>query len=264
MLEKCVLTILAQYVQLNTKFSIYLYSVRFEIRACAGSHVSLGFSVVGVFKGVFGMGYFSLGVLPALFHFVSLFMFLSFSLFHLKGYRIRLNDPLVSGMPGYLRVTEFYFQKASSYFLCYQGACCIIWYVYPWFWPKIFYRGKPSVFFACSKFSMLVLCIEFKLASWPVCFWLCVCFCICLWYDLDFACIVRHLPAANGMTRVWHAFATVPSGLVVWVAALMQVLSAVLVVYRVLGLEVRCWSYRYKVAYFRRIYLRGCIVSPVL
>ena len=29
------------------------------IRACAGIHVSLGFSVVGVFKQVFGMGFFS-------------------------------------------------------------------------------------------------------------------------------------------------------------------------------------------------------------
>ena len=29
------------------------------------------------------------------------FMFLSFSLFHLEGYRIRLNDQPVSGMPSY-------------------------------------------------------------------------------------------------------------------------------------------------------------------
>ena len=42
----------------DTKFSIYLYSVRFGIRTCAGGHVSLGFSVVGVFKRVFGMGLF--------------------------------------------------------------------------------------------------------------------------------------------------------------------------------------------------------------
>ena len=43
-----------------TKFSIYLYSVRFGIRTCAGGHVSFGFSVVGVtvFKRVFGMGFF--------------------------------------------------------------------------------------------------------------------------------------------------------------------------------------------------------------
>ena len=38
--------------------SIYLYSVRFGIRTCAGGHVSFGFSVVGVFKRVFGMGFF--------------------------------------------------------------------------------------------------------------------------------------------------------------------------------------------------------------
>ena len=38
---------------------------------------------------------------------------------------------------------------------------------------------------------------------------------------------------------------------------------AVLVVCHVLALEVRCWSYRYDVAYFRRIHLRGCIVCPL-
>ena len=96
-------------------------------------------------------------------------------------------------------------------------------------------------FFICPEFSMLALRMDFSLASWLVCFWLSVCFCICLWYALDFACIVQHLPAANRMVRVWHAFATVPGGVVVWVAALMRVLSAVLVVYRVLALEVRCW-----------------------
>ena len=49
----------------DTKFSIYLYSVRFGIRTCAGGHVSLGFSVVGVFKRVFGMGLFSRRVTSA-------------------------------------------------------------------------------------------------------------------------------------------------------------------------------------------------------
>jgi len=74
--------------------------------------VSLGFSVVGVFKHVFGM-VFSLCVLPALFHFVSLFMFLSFSLFHLEGYRVRLNDQPVSGMLSHFESQqEFYFQRA--------------------------------------------------------------------------------------------------------------------------------------------------------
>ena len=43
----------------DTKFSIYLYSVRFGMRTCAGGHVSLGFSLVGVFKRMFGMGFFS-------------------------------------------------------------------------------------------------------------------------------------------------------------------------------------------------------------
>ena len=54
---------------------------------------------------------FSLGVLPALFHFVSLFMFLSFSLFHLEGYRTRLDDHPVSGVPSY-----FESQHSSSRF----------------------------------------------------------------------------------------------------------------------------------------------------
>ena len=42
----------------DTKFSIYLYSVGFGIRACAGRHMSLGFSVVGVFERVFGIVFF--------------------------------------------------------------------------------------------------------------------------------------------------------------------------------------------------------------
>ena len=41
--------------------------------------------------------FFSLGMLLALFHFVSLSCF-SFSLFQLEGYRIRLNNQPVSGM----------------------------------------------------------------------------------------------------------------------------------------------------------------------
>ena len=49
----------------DTKFSIYLYSVRFGIRTCAGGYVSLGFSVVGVSKRVFGIGFFSRRVTSA-------------------------------------------------------------------------------------------------------------------------------------------------------------------------------------------------------
>ena len=55
-------------------------------------------------------GFFSLGVLLTLFHFVSLFMFLSFSLFHLEGYRIRLNNQPVSGMLRY-----FESQQSSTF-----------------------------------------------------------------------------------------------------------------------------------------------------
>ena len=54
----------------DTKFSIYLYSVRFGIRTCAGGYVSLGFSVVGVSKRMFGIGFFSRRVTSAV-HFVS-------------------------------------------------------------------------------------------------------------------------------------------------------------------------------------------------
>ena len=49
----------------DKKFSIYLYSVRFGIRTYAGGHVSLGFSVLGVFKRVFGIGFFSRPVTSA-------------------------------------------------------------------------------------------------------------------------------------------------------------------------------------------------------
>ena len=53
----------------------------FGIRAGAGSHVFLGFSVVGVFKQVFGMGFFSRRVTSAVsFCFsihVSVFFFVS-------------------------------------------------------------------------------------------------------------------------------------------------------------------------------------------
>ena len=55
----------------DTKLSIYLYSVGFGIRACAGGHVSLGFSVVGVFERVFGIGFSSRHVTSAI-SFVSL------------------------------------------------------------------------------------------------------------------------------------------------------------------------------------------------
>ena len=54
--------------------------------------------------------FFSLGVLPALFHFVSLSIFLSFSLFHLEGYRIRLNDQPVSSM-----LSHFESQEISTF-----------------------------------------------------------------------------------------------------------------------------------------------------
>ena len=64
----------------DTKFSIYLYSVLFGIRTCTGGYVSLGISVVGVFKREFGIVFFSRRVTSAV-YFVSLFMFLSFSLF---------------------------------------------------------------------------------------------------------------------------------------------------------------------------------------
>ena len=49
----------------DTKFSIYLHSVGFGIRACAGGHMSLGFSLVGVFERVFGIGFFSRNVTSA-------------------------------------------------------------------------------------------------------------------------------------------------------------------------------------------------------
>ena len=58
------------------------------------------------------MGFFSLGDLLALYHFVFLFMFLSFSLFHLEGYRIRLNNQPVN-VSGMLRYFES--QQSSTF-----------------------------------------------------------------------------------------------------------------------------------------------------
>ena len=54
---------------------------------------------------------------------------------------------------------------------------------------------------------MLAVRMDFSLASWLACLF--------LYLPSDFACIVQHLPAANRMARVWHAFATVPGGVVV-------------------------------------------------
>ena len=49
----------------DTKFSIYLYSVRLESVHVQVVMYSLGFSVVGVFKQVFSMGSFSRRVTSA-------------------------------------------------------------------------------------------------------------------------------------------------------------------------------------------------------
>ena len=124
---------------------------------------------------------------------------------------------------------------------------------------KVFYHGKPSVFFNCPKFGIPALCIYFRLASQPVCFWLFVCFCICLWFALDFACIVQHLPVANRRTCVWHAFTAATGRRVCVSCSTHASFERGLICIPRLALEVRCWFYRYEVAYFRRIYLR-CIV----
>ena len=65
----------------DTKFSIYLYSVRFGIRA--GGHVSLRFSVVGVFKHVFGIGFISRRVTKFACNFLSLLAYILQSLYAL-------------------------------------------------------------------------------------------------------------------------------------------------------------------------------------
>ena len=64
----------------DTKFSIYLYSVRLESVQVQVVMCPLGFPW-WVYLSKCLVCVFSLGVLPTLFHFVSLFMFLSFSLF---------------------------------------------------------------------------------------------------------------------------------------------------------------------------------------
>ena len=82
----------------DTKVRIYLYSLRFGICACAGGHVSLGFSVVGVFMRVFGVSFFSRPATSTVsFCFYIHVSVVFFNLFHLERYRIRLPDPPVSG-----------------------------------------------------------------------------------------------------------------------------------------------------------------------
>ena len=73
----------------DTKFSIYLYSVHFGVRACAGCYESLGFSVVGIFKRVFGIGFFSRHVTSA----ISFRFFIHVSVVFLVSLR-RLSDQI--------------------------------------------------------------------------------------------------------------------------------------------------------------------------
>ena len=81
-------------------YTVFVFCAFWDLYMCRWSCVPWVFRGRCIFS-VCLIWVFSLGVLPALFHFVSLFMFLSFSLFHLEGYRIRLNDQPVSGMPSY-------------------------------------------------------------------------------------------------------------------------------------------------------------------
>ena len=76
--------------------------------------MSLGFSVVGVFKHVFGMFFFSLHVTSAVSFCFSIHVsVVFFQLFHLEGYWVRLNDQPVSGMLSHFESQqEFYFQRA--------------------------------------------------------------------------------------------------------------------------------------------------------
>ena len=74
-------SMLLEHNMCDTKFSIYLYWVRLE---SVHDHVvtyPLGSFRGRCIKACVWYVFFSLGLLPALFHFVSLFMFLSFSLF---------------------------------------------------------------------------------------------------------------------------------------------------------------------------------------
>ena len=52
--------------------------------------------------------------------------FLSFSLFHLEGYRIRLNNQPVSGMVRYFESQQSSTLRGLKAIFRYQGACCII------------------------------------------------------------------------------------------------------------------------------------------
>ena len=77
---------------------------------------------------------------------------------------------------------------------------------------KIFYRGKPSVFFGCPKFSMLALRIDFRLASRTclflfICLFLClplICFRLCL-HCSAFACGLQNGPCVACVCYVCRA-----------------------------------------------------------
>ena len=137
-------------------------------------------------------------------------MFLSFSLFYLEGYR---SDWMISPLVAFLAILIFNRVLLSERFKLFSMLSRRLLHNLIWLFVVLVERfliaASPRFFFSCPKFSILALRIDFRLGSSPVCFWLSACFCICLWYALDFACIVQHLPAANRMTSVWHVFATV-------------------------------------------------------
>ena len=89
----------------DTKFSIYLYSVRFGIRTCTGGYVSLGISVVGVFKREFGIVFFSRRVTSAVYYYFFIHVSVVFFVL-LRRISIRLNDQPVSGIPSYFDIQQ--------------------------------------------------------------------------------------------------------------------------------------------------------------
>ena len=81
-----------------------------------------------------------------------------------------------------------------------------------------------------------------------------MCFTLCL-HRSAFACGYPNGPCVACVCYGYRA---------AWLCELlhsMRVLIVVLVVYHVVALEVRCWSYRYQVAFFRRIRLRGALFA---
>ena len=189
--------------------------------------------MVGVFKQVFGMGFFSRRVTSAVSFCFSIHVsaFCDASDYAFGGYRIKLNDQPVSGM-----FSQFESQQSSTF-----RELKAIFYVIEAHVVSLRHKkvkdftdnenasrivsvGSPKQHLQCLALDIFQLCLVNDIQidaqwiprnanvganllsrfvdkdDWSL---------NCEIFALDFACIVQHFPAVNQMARVWHAFATV-------------------------------------------------------